>query len=197
MMEIKKISAQKFEEFVNGNFDNVVQAEFCGLQFEVRHTLPLPEVLNFVNELTETCFLEDGEFVPEILDFTMKNNVLTRYANFELPVDLNKQYELIYVSGIAEYVTGLINQTQLREIVEAAKKKINFKCQTDVAGVRAQLSELVGYFENIGTQMEQMMSGVNSEDIEKLAQAMADGTLSEEKIVSAYMDAVRKDAAHQ
>lgn len=196
MKEINKISAQKFEEAVNANVNNIVHGEFWGMEIEMRYTLSLPEVLEFVNELVETCFLDDGEFVPEIMDFTLKNNVLTRYANFELPMDLNKQYELIYLSGVAEYVMSKINQIQLREIVEAAKKKINFKCQNDIAGVRAQLAELTEYFENIGTQMEQMMSGVSGEDIEKLAQAMADGALSEEKIVSAYIDAVKKDAAN-
>ena len=164
-----------------------------GLEIEVNHTIPLPSVLEFVNELVETCFLEDGTFVPEIMDFTMKNNILTRYANFELPTDLNEQYNLIYFSGVAEFVMEKINQVQLREIVEAAKKKINFKCQADVAATRAKLAELVTYFEDIGVQMEKMLTGVNAEDIEKLMQAMANGALDEEKIVAAYMNAVKKD----
>ena len=112
-------------------------------------------MMEFCKEIAENCFTNDGSFIPEIMDFAIKSGVLTRYANFRLPENLEEQYRLIYNTDAYETVVRRINTDQLNEIVRAANMKIKYLCDSDVLAFRAKMEELIGLSGNFSQPLPQ------------------------------------------
>lgn len=193
----ERIPASALEEIAQERFPNIVTEDWYGTELVIKRNLSLAEMLQFVNDIVETCFAEDGSFIPEAAGFAIRSGVLTRYANFELPDDLEKQYELVYGTGAAEVVAGHINSAQLKEIIEAADQKIEHLLSSDIIALRGRIDELTAAFERLGEQMSGMFEGLEPEDVQNMLSAIGSaGSLSEEKIVDIYMDRRMGEAGH-
>ena len=188
-MEEKRIDAKILRDYINSRESEITDTWTPGnFEITVRHTLPLRDVLTFVNEVVSTCFDEEsGEYLPEVKDFIIKKNILEMYANFDLPKNAEECYSLIYGSGVVNYVLGYVNTDQFNEIMASIDEKLNHFVQTNIEMVHKQLNELYMSFDTIMTQMEAIFSGVNAEDMKKLVGALSNFKLDEEKLVKAYM----------
>lgn len=190
----KRISINAFEKIAKEQFPEYVTEHWFDIEVTIRRSISLTEMIEFVQEIVNACILEDGSYHPEIMDFAIKSGILTHYANFTLPTNLEKQYWLIYSTGAVDMVYQHINTVQLQEIVNSANRKIDYLCDYDVAAVKAKLDKILENFATMGDQMEAIFSGVDNEDLQKVVAAVGDGKLSEEKIVSAYIDQTKKPA---
>jgi hypothetical protein len=189
----KRISVNQLEKIVGENFKEIMEVQWGDIEISIRRSIPLSEVLAFCKEIVDNCFTDDGEFIPEVMDFVIKHGVLTRYANFRLPENLEKQYWLIYNTEAYEVVIAHINIDQLNEIVGAANRKIKHLCDSDVLAFRAKTRELVELFEGMQKQTENIFTDFSSDDIKTLMSAVdKTGTMSEEKIVEAYINKLRE-----
>ena len=51
----------------------------------------------FVDDVVKSCFIGDtGEYHPELKPFFIKSNVLEAFANFKLPPNASRRYDIIY-----------------------------------------------------------------------------------------------------
>lgn len=183
-----RISVNAFEKVANENFSNTVTKEWFGVEVSIRRTLPLREALMFTEDIVNACFAADGAFIPQVMDFAIKDGILTRYANFTMPSNTEKQYELIYTTGAADMVLEEIDREQLDSIIDAADRKIDYLCDANIKEVRTKLEDVLMAFEEMGNSFEKMFDGVTSEDIKNMVSAIGDiGNLDESKIVEAYM----------
>lgn len=184
-----RISINALERVAKENFTNTITKEWFGIEVAIRRVLPLEEVLMFTEDIVNTCFAADGTFIPQVMDFAIKDGILTRYANFTMPSDTKKQYELIYTTDVVEMVMEEIDQEQLESIIDAADRKIDYLCDTNIREVSAKLETILKTFEEMGVAVEQMFGGMTPEDMQKMIGAISEaGKLDEEKIVSAYMN---------
>lgn len=191
-----RISINALERIAKENFQNTITKEWFGIEVNIRRTLPLEDVLMFTEDIVNACFTSDGTFIPQVMDFAIKDGILTRYANFTMPSDTKKQYELVYATDAVEMVMEEIDQEQLESIVDAADRKIDYLCDTNIKEVSAKLEAILKTFEEMGTTVEQMFGGMTPEDMQKMLGAISEaGKLDEEKIVSAYMSQRGMDAA--
>ena len=91
------ISVTKFEKAVNK--DVVVTVPLEGVEdtdIEITKTISLPSMIEFVENVAESCVdMESGEYTPQVRDFAIKKELLTKYANFTMPTNIEKQYEFI------------------------------------------------------------------------------------------------------
>ena len=192
----KRISINAFERVAKENFPETTTIDWHGINVTINHTISLAQMLEFSIEIVEVCFTESGDFMPEVLDFIVKAGVLTRYANFTLPENAEKQYWLVYNTDAVKVVTEHINREQLNEIISAANMKISYLCNSDVVAIRAKITEL---FEGLATLQEQTgdaFGGLSNDDVQRLiAASQVAETLSEEKIVEAYIGAIERKAA--
>ena len=115
---IQKISINKLESVLAGNTVTEILNGTDNVEIHITKTLPLQEMLLFVQEVVEACIDgETGEYLPEAYDFAIRAGVLTRYANFTLPANLDNQYMLVYNTGAFDQVVAHINERQFNDIL--------------------------------------------------------------------------------
>lgn len=184
----KKISIRAMDEVLRRNYQPVVQDEWNDVEVTIKRTLSFKEMLEFVNDVVMSCFREDGSFMPEVRDFVMRSNILTRYANFSLPDNLEHRYELVYCTDAEELVRRYINEMQINEIERAIDRKLQELCRSNAIGIQRQMSQLLANLDEAQQKAEQMIGSVTKEDLEKLIMAIGNGVVDEEKLVQAYMN---------
>ena len=184
----KKITVNTFEKVAKEHFGNEVIVDWYGVEVTVTPTISAVEMMNFVDDVVESAFLEDLGYMPEVFDFVVRCNVLTRYANFSLPGNIEKRYELVYGTDAFETVVQKVNPGQYDEIVRAAKEKIEYKLDTSAAAVTRDAERMIDTFGDIQNQFESLFSGLSGDDIKKMVSAIGDKSVDEERLVKAYLE---------
>lgn len=183
----KKISIATFDKIAKAQAKEVITKQWVDAEIRIRPVLPFGDMLAFVDDVVKSCFQSGLGYLPEVLEFVVKCNVLTRYANFSLPDNLEHRYAIVYGTDAVDVVLGEINQTQFDEITNAIENKLDYLCNSNIAELEKQVHKLEDTFETLAKQVDEVFSGVSKEDIGKLMGAMANGSMSEEKLVEAYM----------
>ena len=182
-----KISVNAFEKVVKGN-TNTKTIKWNDLEVIVTPSLSLKEMMAFVNNVVTLCFVgEDNKYTPEVKDFAVKANVLEKYANFTLPKSIDKQYEFIYNTDAFETVLMVINPHQFQEMMAAIDKKLDHIASSSVADAERRINGILSSVEGLGTQIESIFSGIDSETMTGIAQAIQGGKLDEGKLMEAYL----------
>lgn len=189
----KKVPINYLDKILKEEYCNTIITEWHDVEVTIKKTLSLKEVLEFVNDVVMSCFHDKGGFMPEVADFAIKSNILSRYANFSLPDKLEHRYELIYCTDAVEFVCKHINDEQFGEITSSIHKKISYLCNTNVMSFQKQMMDLVSLFEGMQQKSADMFSNLTADDIAKVASAVEDGKLSEETLVEAYLQKTRRD----
>lgn len=162
-----RISVIKFEKAADK--DNTLSIPLDGVEgvtIEITKTLSLKDMIEFVEVVAESCVsMESGEYTPQIKDFAIKREVLTRYANFTMPSNIEKQYEFIYYSAAFDTVYRHINQAQYQEILASIDEKIKYmlSCITSVSA--QSTAKLLGRLDAIAEQGSAMFESLQGEDI--------------------------------
>ena len=189
----KRISINTMDKIIKERFSNTVTEQWCDIDVRIKKTLSFTEMMEFVNDVVLSCFQEDGGFVPEVMDFVIKSNVLSKYANFSLPDNLEHRYEIINKTDVVDMVCSKINNTQLNEIVASINHKVKFLCDSNAMTIKRQVNDLISAFNDLQTRTAGMFDGVSAEDIAKLADVLSSGKLDESKIVEAYLNQTKPD----
>lgn len=187
----KKISINSLDKIIKENYNNTTTAVWYDVEVTIKKTLAFKDMLEFVNDVVMSCFQDKSGFVPEVVDFAIKSNILSRYANFSLPDKLEHRYEIIYCTDAVEFVRQFINMEQLNEITASINKKISYLCNTNVMNIQKQIMELVSSFETMQQRTTDMFANLTPEDMAKVLSAFEDGKFSEEKLVEAYLQKTR------
>jgi len=190
----KRISINALDKIAKEQFEKVTAQEWNGVEIRINRSLDFINMMEFVHDAAESCFSESGTFVPEVMDFAIKSNILTRYANFNLPDNLEHRYALIYNTDAVDVVCQHIDTEQLREITSAINRKVNYVCNSNVSVLQQKMNEVVAAFENMQKQSAAMFANVTPDDVTNLLGALSNGTVSEDKIVKAYLEQTRNGA---
>lgn len=184
----KKVSIRAMDEVVKRDYHGTLTDEWRGIEVTVAKTISLTDMMEFVNNVVGSCFLDDGRYLPEIKEFAFKSNLLAKYTNISLPEKLEHRYELLYCSDIVDFVRDCVSEEQLREIEGAIERKIAYRCATETAAVQRQLAKLADAFGEVQKTASGLFDSVSADDLKKLVGALSeDGSVNEEKIVSAYL----------
>lgn len=162
----QKISINKLESVLVENTVTEILNGTDNVEIHITKTLPLQEMLLFVQEVVEACIDgETGEYLPEAYDFAIRAGVLTRYANFTLPANLDNQYMLVYNTGAFDQVVAHINERQFNDIVRAIDKKIKFMLDVISSSAVTKINEVIGKFNELAKTAENAFGDVNGEDM--------------------------------
>lgn len=186
-----RISINKFESILT---DNVVTIPLAGAEdvtVMIKKNLSLEEMVQFVSDIVESCIdRENGEFIPESMDFVLKSGLLTKYANFTLPSSYDKQYMLVCGTNAVDQVWPHINQVQFMEIKNAAEKKINFYLNTMAGAVHKRIDELASQLESVVAMYEKAFEGFDADDMKDMVKNLGSiKDLDEESLVNAVLSA--------
>lgn len=185
----KKISISAFENIMKDTYTATKTVDWNGVEITIQRTLSFKDFLTFVDSVVKNCFsIDNNAYMPEIKDFAIKCCVLEMYANFALPVNVERKYDLVYCTDAVQTVLAEINPEQYGVIMNAIDLKIENMAQANIEALNRQMSELYSAFENMQNQMSGVFEGVGSEEMLKLVGAISDGSFDESKLVQAYID---------
>lgn len=181
----KKISVNAFEKVMKDTYAPVEEVEWNGLEIVIQKTLPLSEMLSFIENVVKSCFRRDsGEYEPGVKDFAIRTMVLEKYANFAMPQKLEYQYDLLYCTDAYITVCKYINAAQFEEILFAIDDKIDYMKQANIFAFKKQMNSFTAALENFEEQMGQF----DTADISKLLGTLSDSKIDEDKLVKAYIE---------
>lgn len=189
----KKISIASFDKVLKEQAVPDTTEHWFGNEVVIKHTISIAQMLAFVDNVVSSCFHDEG-YMPEVKDLLIKSNLLTRYANFTLPENLEHRYTLIYNTDAVAMVSKHISSAQFDEILRAIDEKIDYICNTNITAIEKQMQQLAASFEDVSKKMAEMFASVAPDDISKLTSALAGGQFSEERLVEAYMNRMKGDA---
>lgn len=192
MAKEKKVSVNDFEKVMEDVKQDTVQIDWHGVDVTITPLLSLENYLAFVQEVVSICFDEDtGDFIPEVRDFAIKRAVLHHYANFRLPENTARCYDMIYSTDAVASVLGEVNRAQFDELCRGIDKRLAYLAETSVKKVERKLNEAVSEFEEACKQLETMFAGVSPDDVAGMVRALGAGTFDEEKIAHVVLDNMR------
>ena len=189
----KKISIASLDKVLKEQAVDIATEQWFGNEVKIKHTLSFSEMLAFVDDVVSSCFHTTGGYMPELQEFVVKSNILTRYANFNLPDNLEHRYNTDAVDIVVRHV----NKKQLDDILESISEKISYLCESNIAAIERQMNEVVSAFTELQKKTEAMFANITPDDISKLTSAMADGQFSEERLVEAYTNQMLKGDADE
>ncbi len=189
--DIKKISINKFEQALNN--DNIITERLIDTEdvaIQIKKTITLPEMILFVQEVVEACVDgENGEYIPEAYDFAIRSAVLTHYANFAMPTNLDKQYWLVYNTRAFEQVINNINEHQFNDIIRAIDRKIKYMLDIMSSAAVSKIHEVINKFNDIAETGEKVFSNTSADEIADFVSGISKlKDIKEEDIAKAALD---------
>ena len=189
--KIKKISINALEKCVKeAAGEPIVTREWRGINVNIKVRLGLQEMMTFVDGVVKTCFTEnDNQYTPEVLDFAIRSSVLEMYANFTLPTNIEKQYELLYGCDMYGTILETIDRSQFDAMLRAIDEKIAHIAASNIEAVTRQVNDVYASLNALEERLSAIFQGIDNDAITGLVGAMADGKFDEEKLVHAYLEA--------
>ena len=193
MAKVKKISINAFESVVKENFKNTVTKEWFGIPVTITKTISFEDVVNFVAEVADNCFLSDGRYIPEAMHALINCGVVRHYTNINLPSSLSAAYELVMRSGIIDFVMPEINSDQYSDIIIAIRDKIEYACDTDVTEFRNSLLDMMASMTDLQDRTKELFGKISPDEIQTLLAAFGDDKAVDNKVVDAYIERQKAD----
>lgn len=194
-----KISINKLESTMQDNVVSMPMAGHEDIEIVVRRVLPLRDVMQFVEDVVSSCVdRTTGDYIPEVQAFATRASVLTQYANFTLPKDSEKQYEIVYNTDAFQQVLGAIDRVQYDEILYAINERIKHELAMIESSMAGQIADVVAKFDRLMEGSEVMFGSVNGEDMSALIRNLARaGSIDERKLVQAVMEMRKQESAEK
>ena len=165
--DIERVSINKFEmalEKENVITETLVDTEDVTIQ--IKKTISLPEMMLFIREVVEACIDgENGEYIPEAYDFAIRTAVLTHYANFAMPGNLEKQYWLVYNTKAFQQVMNHINEQQFGDIIRAIDRKVKFMLDVMSSAAVSKINEVIAKFNDIAETGEKVFGSASVDEM--------------------------------
>lgn len=189
MAKVKKVSINAFEKAIKENIaPNVSTEEWCGLEITITNTISLKDMMSLVAEVADNCFMDNGRYIPEVMQPLLDCGVVERYTNINLPGSLESRYDLVMRSGIIDFILPKINSNQYNDIVVAVRDRIDYMCDTNVTEFRNSLTEMVTSMNMLQEKTAELFGNINPEEVHSLLNAFGDSKAVEERVVDAYIE---------
>ena len=193
--EIKRISVNSLER-ITGDDELYTSFNWEGEEVVVKKRLSLSEMLTMVDGVTDGCFTDDGQYTPEARQFTTDCAILELYANFRLPSNIEKRYDIVCSKAVQTVISGIVEKIDRRQfnmIQDAITEKIDYRINTQTAAIERQINELSKQIEEIGNELTSVFQDTTPEEMKSVLASLANG-VDEEKIVDAIVKARYTDA---
>lgn len=190
-----RISINKLESVLKENIVVVPMRGNEDVNIIIRRTLPLKDMMQFVENVVSSCVdAETASYTPEIKEFAIRSEILTTYANFNLPSNVEKQYELLYSTDVLCQVMEHINNKQLHEIEVAIDARIDHEVKMIETVLAAKTNEMMLRIEAMVEQFEAAFGGINSDDFNGVVKKLSEmDSMTEESIAKAVLDVQRNE----
>lgn len=190
--KIKDISIAKLESIMKPEtillpLENLDDEIVEDADMVIHPAISFQNMLEFVADVVDLCVdKESGDYYPHLMDFAIRYNVLTRYANFRMPEDPAKRYDLCYRTNAYWQVLDNIDINQFNEIKKAINQQVDHKVRLMESAATAQLNELTYKMNSFMEATEQMFG--SEDNMMEMMKTVFEGKIDEEKLVKSVFD---------
>lgn len=92
----------------------------------IKRLLSVKEYMSTVKGIIDECKAPgvEGGFAIELLDFSIRLNIISSYAYIEFPKDVEEMYYLVYASDLYDTVRAHANKAQVESIISSVKMSL-------------------------------------------------------------------------
>lgn len=112
------IDAKKLMKIGMRGYKDTIDVNWHGVIIQVKYMLDLDKEHVLIQSIMNCCMTDDGNFVPELLDMSIRANVVKQYSSVELPQDINDQHKLLYYSDLFDVIINSVNKNQIEHILK-------------------------------------------------------------------------------
>lgn len=188
-MFMDKISISALDKIVKETYPPVAELDWHGEKLVILRTLPLQSMLRFVDSVVKSCFnSETRDYMPEAKDFAILNKIVESYTNVNTPSNYEHLYKLLYQTDLIPTVMKEVNTRQFNEMMQAIDEKIRYRAESNSERIVSKMNTIAARVNELVEQAEMLFDGISKDDIAKLASALANANIDEEKIVHLLME---------
>lgn len=112
--ELMKIGLRSYKESTPVNWHGKI--------INVRQLLSVEEEFSLIRKILKYCCNENtDQFIPELIDLSMRLNIVSYYSDVELPVDIEEQHKLLYCSDLFDIIVSHTNKAQIDSIMRSIR----------------------------------------------------------------------------
>lgn len=184
----KKITAS-FNTVMNEKFPNEKSIDWNGVGIKVQRTIGISDMMDFVRSVVDSCF-DEGMYLPELLDFAFRVNVVKKFTDISLPAGSERQYALLYRTDIYTRVLAEVDGDQFRAICDAVEAKIEYECDIQRRDLKEQVDRMISSLGGVADSAMTLFGGVSSEDIASLVRVIGEGRFEDDRLGEAAVNAI-------
>ena len=179
----KKISVNQLEKAL-GDVECVDILKFGDLEIEVKKFISLQDMVQFVHDASDPCFLDDGTYMPEVKQLAFASAMIEHFTNLRLPDSMDKRIAIMYGTDIVCEIMETVSSNQLQHLSDAVDEKIDHMLDVDIQRNRAMLQDAVDQFAKSQEKLVGVFDDLTSEDVKNMASAFSNGSFDEQKLVT-------------
>lgn len=160
---------------------------FNGLK--IKEYLTLEEAVTFVETATEAYFPQ-GNYSRLVGDIATAILTVETYTNLELPGDVSEKYAVISAKCLIPIIKESTNSEQYLTLIGSIEEAVKTKKHISEHDIEKELDKISLLFENIASNTQDIMSGLDINDVKALLSATSEGKIDEEKLIKAYSKVV-------
>lgn len=124
MVSVKKLPLNDVLRTVGFSEKENKSVKWHSHDITIRPFLPVKEFLNTVRDILKDCRTPDNKVALELLDYSIRANIITAYALVELPRDFDELYYIVYNSDLYDFVLDNSNKAQIESIINTVNRCI-------------------------------------------------------------------------
>lgn len=196
----KKITTKQIKDIISANNgDNPkVQSVFVqdsngqNVAITVKHLLSLSEMTALVDNVVDTCFIED-QYIPAVEAIAQNTAILLYYTNISQTINGDMVMELLCNSTIMENIRDKINCYQLDMINKAIEAGIDYRKQLILSQCKRELNECISIIQqnaDIISSFGEQVGNLNIQDMAETMKAIANK--NEDQIANSVLTHVQQ-----
>lgn len=192
MKDNNVISVSTMDEIMKDYFPVEETVDFHGQELTIRKLMPFTVAAEIVKKVSDGCFGDDWSFHPEVFDFGIRLCYVDACTNIRLPENIEKQYEMLYLTDLWDIIYSSINHAQYDDICRSATAIIRTRNEANRVLFERDVQNVTEQMENIGQQLSELFGSITADDIKNLVHAISENGLDEEKIVATVVQEQNK-----
>ena len=183
--------------------EKTITIDWCDSELIIKKTLSIQDTAMFVKEAVDGVYSDDGSYMPEAMDFTIRYLTLKYFTNVEMPDDITDVYNVVYsptfmelfdiITGARENCEdwdlewyGVIEDYHMT-LLCAVDEKIAYRNDVQRNDVLKKIESLLAGVQAVTEIINSIVDGINPGDIQKMVDAIGENGIDEGKIVEAIV----------
>lgn len=180
-------NTEALDAILKGLEQKITTKEWNGITINIRDSLTNVDAIRFTKVITDLCFTESGEYLPEVFEYAYDFAVVSFYSDFKLPATLEDQYKILVFTDLVEVVLSYVDSKQFEAVFDATKEKIDYRLKTEVDAIKKQAEEMINSVDALLTKLSETFGEFDNKEIKGLVKALSSGKIDEKKIMDAYL----------